>query len=200
MHNPAEEQPSAEELQEFASVLKQLQPAVSEVDERELFYQLGLSAQCDLHGGNDKSISVSSLPRFKSWHLFGSGIATGIAAAWLVMVSLGNLGGSREVPVVPRGSDVAAVEGIKPNPAAVEPIPSKSRSPAITNDMAFDVEELLYRENTYSSSRIIIGRASLPARMVSSRGDTIEPVERTPVVDNLGWRRTPGESFEDFFD
>ena len=201
MLNPEEEQRSAEELQEFASVLKQLQPAVSEVDERELFYQLGLNAHRDLHGGHDKSISVSSSSaRFTSWHLFGGGIATGIAAALLMMVSLGNLLGSRELPVAPRGSDVAAVEGVKPNIASIEPRPSKSSSPAIQHDMAFDVEELLYRDNTYRGSRIIIGRASLPARMVVSGGNTIEPVERTPVVDNLGWRRTSGESFEDFFD
>jgi|688.fasta_scaffold00735_13 hypothetical protein len=199
MLNASEHPDENSDSMDVELMLKQLLPAPSQLDERELFYQAGYVArQGVLPSG---AMDTTAVSRSRNLLLsFSGGLLSGVAACWLLFVSLSS---SATVPAE-SSRDVLLVKEQPPqrlggDEIATEPVTFGPSSALVNRDMDGDIDwdENAIRMVIYRGNRKVIWNERESALSDSTstglRGAADLPVE----MNNLNWRRRSSEDWSD---
>jgi hypothetical protein len=196
MHDSSQNPESESELRDIEALLRQVAPAPSQLDERELFYQAGYAAQRGFVPLTiaEKKNSPSSRTLIYS---FGGGLGVGIAASWFMFL----LSTAAMAPQMERETNQQIVQS--PQDALQSDVPIPGPAAAATPNISGPVLPLDWNENSirtvvYRGNRRAIwgtrdssGQDNEAAKMSESD----EPSAKQ--IDNLKWRRTSEDSWLD---
>lgn len=204
MH-PSSDTPERDpELANFESLLRQLVPAPSQRDERELFYQAGYAAK---HGEipNLQRGSWGSVSRGSILGSFSGGIAAGIAATWLLWGTFGYRGTDRP-PFGPAEVDAnrMMVVEIERAPDDIPAARASERAKELTyrterSDLAWnekEIRQVIYRGNRRAIWNSYDDNAAEGVSYPIQR-ETQVTTESQIEMDNLNWRRLTDEEWLD---
>jgi len=195
MFNASEDPEKKTDTHPVESMLKQLLPAPSQLDERELFYQAGYAAR---HGSIAAGkIDTSVVSRSRNMLLsFSGGLLSGVAACWLLFVSWSS------IATVPSGNsrDLLLVKEQSPKQLEGDEISNQSMAsrPSTTFvNLDMDWDENAIRTMIYRGNRKVIWNeresALNDSTSVGIRGAAGSPMEK----NNLDWRRRLSEEWPD---
>lgn len=196
MHDSSQNPESESELRDIEALLRQVAPAPSQLDERELFYQAGYAAQ---RGFVPLTIAEKkNNPGSRTLiYSFGGGLGAGIAASWLMFL----VSTAATAPQMERETNQQIVQSPREelqSDVAV-PSPEAAATPNISGPVlpldwnANSIRTVIYRGNR----RAIWGTSDSSGQLneAANMSESDEPSGKQ--IDNLKWRRTSEDSWLD---
>lgn len=196
MHDSSQNPESESDLRDIEALLRQVAPAPSQLDERELFYQAGYAAQRGFVPLTIAEKKRSPGPRTLIYS-FGGGLGVGIAASWFMfLVSTAAL-----APQMERETNQQIVQSPQEEPQSDVSLPSpeaKATPNIIGAVLPLDWNENSIRTVIYRGNRRAIwgtNDSSGQDMQAATISESDEPSGKQ--IDNLKWRRTSEDSWLD---
>lgn len=196
MHDSSQNPESESELRDIEALLRQVAPAPSQLDERELFYQAGYAAQRGF-----VPLTIAEKKRSSGLrtliYSFGGGLGVGIAASWFMfLVSTGAM-----APQMERETNQQIVQSPQEELQSDVSLPSPEATATpniIGSVLPLDWNENSIRTVIYRGNRRAIWGTSDSSgqdMQAATMSESVEPSGKQ--IDNLKWRRTSEDSWLD---